>query len=97
MFKKLVGSDYLGNEYYIKNVGDKELRFVKYSTGDFTAISPEWDAWLRHTVEPVPSSTIISDVYCGNVSGSPYAQLPPGHVSKKTRKVFSNYRKWVPQ
>ena len=101
LFKSLIGVDYLGNSYYERTIGldsmHRKKRFVKYVGKDFTAIPPEWDAWLRHTANNAPTTTMVSDVYCGNVSGSPYVQYPQGDVARKNRKIYSNYRRWIPQ
>lgn len=101
---KVVGRDFFGNTYYIRRGlfhGRGGVRKVKYVRGvrDAACIPPKWDLWLRGTIDEIPESCEkASDgmAYYGNLSGSAFTNLPPGHALKRQRTLYKSYQKWVP-
>ena len=85
-FKKLAGTDHLGNTYYVHsalNSDGRQKRSVKYNKS-FTSISPEWDAWLRYVVDDV------SDYVPKSIS------QPIPYLMRKDTTVNLGYKRWKP-
>jgi len=95
---ELVGSDQLGNRYYIeKGAGprirgggraSRERRWVIYDgEAEASRVPPEWHAWLHHSVDALPRPGQWPHYpwqkeHLPNLSGTPLAYRPPGSLMR---------------
>ncbi len=105
-----VGSDSFGNRYYQeKGRPDKKgphwnrrKRWVIYAgQAEATAVPPEWNAWLQHTAEELPSGDAPDNPwekeYVPNLTGSGGAYRPPGNLAGGGRDhATGDYEAWRP-
>jgi NADH:ubiquinone oxidoreductase subunit len=103
-----VGRDAFGNRYYHERKtqkGVRQRRWVMY-TGEPEAskVPPEWHIWLHHTTDaPIPADSPLRQpwqkLYQQNLTGTPEAYLPPGHILEggKRAKATGDYEAWKPQ
>jgi NADH:ubiquinone oxidoreductase subunit len=93
---ELVGSDQLGNRYYIEKGArprirgggraSRERRWVIYDgEAEASRVPPEWHAWLHHTVNDIPSDGdkpqyAWQKPHQPNLTGTPDAYRPPGSL-----------------
>lgn len=103
---RLVGTDSFGNRYYRqpRSYGPRrERRWVIYrGEAEASAVPPEWNAWLHHTVERPPAGETPKrpwqKPHLPNLTGTGEAYLPPGHSSRGGRRAkgTGDYEPWVP-
>ncbi|BBK30751.1 NADH:ubiquinone oxidoreductase subunit [Stella humosa] len=103
-----VGSDHLGNRYYMERKagpGDRSRRWVVYNgAAEATRVPPEWHAWLHHTVAAVPAAgagqphRAWQKEHLPNQTGTETAYRPPGHVLQGGRRARAtgDYEPWRP-
>jgi NADH:ubiquinone oxidoreductase subunit len=98
-----VGRDEFGNRYYVEKRGGKR-RWVLYQ-GDIEAsqVPPEWNAWLHHTVDAVPSTSSEKrsweKPHQANQTGTVAAYHPPGSLegAGKRAPATGDYEAWRPE
>lgn len=104
---KRVGKDSFGNRYYVSRFTswDKPRRWVIYKgLEEASKAPPEWQGWLRHTLDKPPKSEKTGFKYpwqrehVPNLTGTKYAYRPQGHVLKggKRQKATGDYEAWNP-
>ncbi len=102
---EFVGDDEFGNRYYRKRTrGARERRWVIYKGEDEASKVPaDWHGWLHHTIEPVPSEAPLprkewEKEHLPNLTGTPSAYRPPGHLLKGGRRdrATGDYEPWQP-
>ncbi len=101
---ELVGTDELGNKYYVdrRTKGQKrERRWVMYSgTVEASKVPADWNAWLHSTHGPLPSPKrpVWQQLHQPNLSGTELAYRPPGHVlaGGQREKATGDYQAWTP-
>ncbi|MBB42958.1 MAG: NADH:ubiquinone oxidoreductase subunit NDUFA12 [Rhodospirillaceae bacterium] len=102
-----VGEDEQGNKYYRDKRRfrhGKEKRWVVYG-GDVEASSvpAEWHGWLHHRTEALPGNEARQNKdwqkpHEANLTGTPKAYRPPGHMLKEGRRdrATGDYESWQP-
>lgn len=104
----LVGRDQFGNRYYrtrARRAGRGERRWVIYKGEDEASrVPPDWHSWLHFTVDKPPSESPLptrpwEKEHVPNLTGTPAAYRPPGHVLKGGRreKATGDYEPWRPE
>ena len=112
---ELVGTDQFGNRYYRekgrrvlkRGAGreSRERRWVLYN-GEVEAsrVPPEWQGWLRHTVNEVPKASgekryPWQKEHVPNLTGTPQAYRPPGSVLRGGHRprATGDYEPWSPE
>ena len=96
-----VGTDTYGNRYFRERNGPR--RWVLFN-GDVEAskVPPLWHAWLHYTSDDVPDDNqpgpIFEKSHAANLTGTPEAYRPPGHVSSGGRRdrATGDYEPWRP-
>lgn len=105
-----VGSDSFGNRYYHEKgrpekMGphwDRRKRWVIYAGhAEASAVPPEWNAWLQHTAEDVPTGDVPDypweKDHVPNLTGTSGAYRPPGNLSGRGRdRATGDYEAWRP-
>jgi NADH:ubiquinone oxidoreductase subunit len=103
-----VGSDSLGNTYYVdrRTKGTrKERRWVVFAGGesDASRVPPEWHGWLHHQVKDLPSGDSPyrqrwQKEHVPNLTGTVGAYRPPGHTLEggKRAPATGDYEPWTP-
>ncbi len=108
---EFVGEDEFGNRYYRERGARdwrQERRWVVYADGggeiEPSTVPPGWHAWLHHTLEHPPSERPLvrkrfEKPYVPNLSGTPEAWLPPGHLLRggKRPPATGDYEPWRPE
>jgi len=100
---ELVGSDQLGNRYYIEKGArprirgggrpSRERRWVIYDgEAEASRVPPEWHAWLHHSVDAPPRPGQWPNYpwqkeHLPNLSGTPLAYRPPGSLLRGGRRA----------
>jgi NADH:ubiquinone oxidoreductase subunit len=100
---ELVGSDQLGNRYYIEKGArprirgggrpSRERRWVIYDgEAEASRVPPEWHAWLHHSVDAPPRPGQWPHYpwqkeHLPNLSGTPLAYRPPGSLLRGGRRA----------
>ncbi len=101
-----IGSDSFGNSYYrSKASAGRERRWVIYAgEPEASTVPPEWHGWLHHTLSaPLPgdgaSHKAWQKPHQENLTGTPAAYFPPGHVLKGGQRAqsTSDYQAWKPE
>ncbi len=103
-----VGTDQFGNTYYVgkPRTGQKrERRWVIFNgQPEATKIPPLWHGWVHHQSDLIPDSDnhVVhkwQKEHTPNLTGTPYAYVPPGHALKKGKrpKVTGDYQAWKPK
>ncbi|MEO7277105.1 MAG: NADH:ubiquinone oxidoreductase subunit NDUFA12 [Sphingomicrobium sp.] len=103
-FGNEVGKDSAGNIYY----ADKRRagrRWVMYNgNNDGSLVPPEWQAWLRGTIDDVPEKSLppvrkFQRKPTGNLTGTIEAFRPDGALgSGKLRPASTgDYEPWIPE
>ena len=98
-----VGSDHFGNRYFVeKNGGPK--RWVLYNgIPEASKVPPEWNAWLHYTIDELPEERPTlrnwEQDHVPNLTGTPAAYRPPGHVSRGGQRsaATGDYEPWRPE
>ncbi|MBY0431456.1 MAG: NADH:ubiquinone oxidoreductase subunit NDUFA12 [Rhodospirillales bacterium] len=101
---KLVGTDQLGNQYYVEKnppADRKAKRWVMYNgEPEATKVPAEWHGWLHHTFdEPLtPPQRPTAKEHQPNMTGTAQAYLPPGHELRGGQRERSSgdYEAWQP-
>ena len=105
-----VGADEFGNRYYedrtAKNSYDtgRKRRWVLYNGyADASKIPPDWHGWMHYTYDTPPSEEPLrrkawEKPHLPNMSGTPYAQFPPGSMNAEAErsKTTGDYEAWKP-
>jgi NADH:ubiquinone oxidoreductase subunit len=106
---RLVGTDALGNRYYVQARGVGPLgvprRYVVYKDlADASRVPPEWHGWLHHTVDTPPTSEVYAArpwqlPHRPNMTGTPEAYRPSGSIlaSGQRPKATGDYQAWKPE
>lgn len=104
-----VGSDSLGNRYFIQNKGVGPLgvprRWVVYKDlADASKVPSDWHGWLHHTVDTIPTDEAYvakswQKPHVMNMTGTADAWRPTGSILKSaTRpKATGDYKAWKPE
>jgi NADH:ubiquinone oxidoreductase subunit len=103
-FGNEVGRDDAGNIYYQDKKSPKR-RWVIYSgNNDGSLVPPDWQAWLRGTIEDLPSKALPpvrkwQEKPTGNLTGTIEAFRPDGALgSGKLRPASTgDYEPWIPE
>ena len=108
-YGELAGEDEYGNLYYRDRRGrdwSVERRWVVYAAHNEVEASrcpPGWNAWLRHNREKTPTEEPPpvqrwEKGHQANLSGTPYAYLPPGHELRggQRDRATGDYEAWRP-
>ena len=113
IFGELVGCDEAGNRYYRRRGGrtrrrannGREQRWVMYEgEKEASRVPPGWYGWLHHTSDELPAEMPRQQPqwrkpHQPNLTGTPAAYHPPGHVSGggKRAPATGDYEPWRPQ
>lgn len=104
---RLVGVDEFGNRYYREKKTPKnrrEKRWVMYKgIAEPSKVPPQWHGWLHHTFDKPPVER-ASPHYrwlkppLPNLTGTPDAYAPPGHLAQDATRAAStsDYEAWRP-
>ena len=103
-----VGTDQFGNRYFQqRNAPEnrRRKRWVVYKGADeASAVPPQWNAWLHHTVKAVPSEAdnsryVWQKPHIPNMTGTPDAYRPAGHTLRggHRAKATGDYDAWKPE
>jgi NADH:ubiquinone oxidoreductase subunit len=105
---KFVGSDELGNRYFVQRKGIGPLgvprRWVIYrSDSEASLVPPEWFSWLHHTTDLLPNQEQFRAQswhapHVPNRTGTPEAYRPPGSILSGGQRnaSASDYGAWKP-
>ncbi len=104
---EFVGADSGGSRYYRdkkRRPGERERRWVMYAGApEASTVPPEWHGWLHYTVEDFPrgggrAKRPWQKEHVPNLTGTPAAYRPPGHVLKEGRRAATtgDYEPWEP-
>ena len=96
LFKgKYVGSDDLGNKYYINS---KDRRWVIYKNYvESTQISSEWHLWIHFLTNNIPTNKKKFDwqiTHQENLTGTTKAHKPEGSLISDSPKNMKKYETW---
>ncbi len=99
-----VGTDSSGNIYY-QHKKDANRRWVIYAgDNDASRVPPEWQAWLRGTIDDVPQVALppvrrFQQAPTPNLTGTMAAFRPDGALgSGKIRPAATgDYEPWIPE
>lgn len=95
-----VGQDSFGNRYYREKNGAR--RWVVFNgKPEASKVPPEWHAWLHKTTDEAPAGGVShhkwEKEHLPNLSGTPYAYKPAGHVGGHRPKATGDYEAWRPE
>lgn len=99
---KQVGTDPRGNRYFVERSGGPRRWVLYVGETEASKVPPEWNAWLHHTVDALPSGQPRmwpwEKPHEPNLTGTADAYRPPGHVSRggKRAKATGDYEAWRP-
>ena len=99
-----VGRDDSGNIYY-RHDKDTGRRWVIYDgSNDSSRVPPGWNAWLRGTIDEVPSEALPApraweQPPVPNLTGTPRAYTPGGSMRGKAERqpATGDYQAWTPE
>lgn len=106
---RLVGSDELGNTYYVQKTGVGPLgvprRWVIYKDlADASKVTPDWHGWLHHMVDEPPTAQAYTPKswqlpHKMNMTGTGQAYRPAGSIlgSGERPKAIGDYKPWQPR
>lgn len=106
---KLVGTDEMGNRYYVQSRGVGPLgvprRWVIYKDGaEASKISPDWHGWMHYTVDTPPTEEKYQPrpwqkPHQMNMTGTPEAYRPTGSILTAAHrpKATGDYKAWQPE
>ncbi|WP_265563968.1 NADH:ubiquinone oxidoreductase subunit NDUFA12 [Sphingomicrobium arenosum] len=98
-----VGTDALGNVYY-RHKKDPKRRWVIYEgSNDASRTPPEWNAWLRGTVDALPEESMpprraFQKDPTPNLTGTVQAYRPGGSIAGAGKRAAAtgDYEAWSP-
>mgnify|MGYP006436546541 CR=1 FL=1 len=96
-----VGEDDQGNIFYRSDRGDR--RWVIFNgESEASRISPDWHAWLHHTVDTTPSERPLphktwEKPHLPNLTGTMGAYAPPGSIRRRDPEPRRDYEPWQPE
>ena len=105
---RLVGSDELGNRYFVQNKGVGPLgvprRWVVYKDlAEPSKVPAEWHGWLHHTADQPPTAESYTPrpwqlPHRMNMTGTSEAYRPSGSILAKAErpKATGDYKPWRP-
>ena len=92
---KYVGSDVLGNKYYINS---NDRRWVIYKNNvESTKIPSEWHSWIHFLTKNIPINKKKYDwqrPHQENLTGTAKAHKPEGSLSSDSKKNMKKYETW---
>ena len=99
-----VGTDAAGNTYF-RHGKDASRRWVIYEgSNDSSRVPPEWNAWLRGTVDEVPDQSMptrrsFQKDPLPNMTGTMAAYRPSGSLGGKGQRAAAtgDYEAWKPE
>ena len=106
---KPVGTDALGNHYYVQRSGTGPLgvprRWVVYkNNAEASRIPPEWHRWMHHTTDLLPQDQAGTQrpwqkPHRPNMTGTTEAYRPEGSLlaSGHRQASASDYEAWKPE
>jgi NADH:ubiquinone oxidoreductase subunit len=106
---RLVGSDDLGNRYYVQKRGVGPLgvprRWVIYKDlAEPSKVPPDWHGWLHHTFDDPPTAVSYTPrpwqkPPAMNMTGTANAYRPPGSILTKAERprATGDYKPWRPR
>lgn len=109
MSGRYVGSDELGNRYYVQARGPRpiglERRWVVYKDlADASKVTPDWHGWLHHTVDVPPTQERYEPKpwqkpHRPNMTGTADAYRPSGSIlgAGQRPKATGDYKAWKPE
>jgi NADH:ubiquinone oxidoreductase subunit len=103
-FGNEVGRDETGNIYYQDNKRPARRWVIYNGNNDGSLVPPGWQAWLRGTIEELPSKALppvrkFQTKPTGNLTGTIEAFRPDGALgSGKLRPASTgDYEPWIPE
>ena len=103
-FGNEVGRDETGNLYYQDNKRPGRRWVIYNGNNDGSLVPPAWQAWLRGTIEELPSKALppvrkFQQKPTGNLTGTIEAFRPDGALgSGKLRPASTgDYEPWIPE
>ena len=106
---RLVGTDELGNRYYVQKNGVGPLavprRWVVYKDlAEASQVSADWHGWLHHTVDTPPTEDAgytprpWQQPHRANMTGTDEAYRPSGSIlaNAERPKATGDYKPWRP-
>lgn len=108
MSGRYVGSDDLGNKYYIQKSGvgphGKPRRWVIYQDhSEASLVPPEWHGWLHYTHDTPPNEMEYTPrpwqkPHRPNMTGTPEAYRPDGSILTPADRppATGDYQAWKP-
>jgi NADH:ubiquinone oxidoreductase subunit len=98
------GRDEEGNVYF-RHRDDPSRRWVIYKgSNDSSRVPPGWNAWLRGTIDEVPSKSLpprrpFEQPPQANLTGTGLAYRPPGSLSGRGVRAAATgeYEAWKPE
>ena len=104
---RLVGSDELGNRYYIQTKGVGPLgvprRWVIYKDlAEASKVPADWHGWLHYTVDEPPTAESYTPrawqkPHRMNMTGTREAYRPQGSILAAAQRPKGDYKPWRPQ
>lgn len=101
-----VGTDEFGNRYFRHRITPKygrRKRWVVYKgVAEPSKVPAAWHGWLHYTIDEVPEKNVPQykweKEHIPNLTGTPAAYRPPGHVLKGAHRASttSDYEPWQP-
>lgn len=108
-----VGEDAFGNRYYRRKGAahgsrtderKREKRWVLYKgSAEPSKVPAEWHGWLHYTHDAPPTQKpprryFWQKPHLPNLTGTPYAYVPPGHLKRggKRDRATPDYEPWQP-
>ena len=102
LWGEIVGTDSFGNTYYIapkkKDSFGRPKRWVLMKgRQEASKIPPEWHGWLHYTVDdPQEKAYGWEKAHLPNLTGTPYAWLPPRLRDGENQEPQKTYEPWNP-
>ncbi len=104
---EFVGEDDQGNRYYRERRPGRRRRGSRWviykGRVEASKVPPDWNAWLHHTVGETPVERPLTEhswekAHLSNLTGTPAAYRPPGHMLKGGRRdrATGDYEPWRP-
>lgn len=97
-----VGEDEFGNCYFQhKKFGNKKRWVIYNGTAEASKVPADWHRWLHYTTDEIPDKKRDKKkwekAHLPNLTGTNFAYLPKGHVSKSGQEDSQeDYQAWKP-